>query len=399
MDEAKMFLKFKLSNFMAILEEQEVSFTTYSYSKDIKHINNVACLVGANGSGKTSLLKGFLLFLCFSIKSYLPEYRSVFRITPHFAAYDKPSTFIVEWQHNDNRYTYELSISNQTVLYERLRKLSEKNSYRTVFVRNNSKFRLYEMKVSKQDQTRISDKATLLSFLFEYGYIKNYQDGMLEPFEKILSNIMLGSGGALENSEMIFLNDIKEKLKDNELYSALKRELEVVDTGIKDIVFQKTMFQKLNNSTHEVLEEKEMDALYSIHSSKGVNYHLPIFCESDGTKNYIALFIRLYGVLRRGGLLIADELEKSLHIDLVERILNLFMNPVTNKNNAQIIFSTHNPWFLQYLAKSQIFIVEKNNDSSTEVTRLDDVEGVRNDENFFIKYVNGAYDGKPKIKD
>ena len=29
-----MFLKFKLSNFVSILEEQEVSFTTYSYSKD-----------------------------------------------------------------------------------------------------------------------------------------------------------------------------------------------------------------------------------------------------------------------------------------------------------------------------------------------------------------------------
>jgi hypothetical protein len=222
---------------------------------------------------------------------------------------------------------------------------------------------------------------------------------MLEQFENILSNIMLSNGINPENADMKALNDIKERLKDNELYMALKKELEAVDTGIKDIVFQKTMFQKLNNSTHEVLEEKEMDALYSIHNVNGVNYHLPIFCESDGTKNYMALFIRLYGVLRKGGLLIADELEKSLHVDLVERILNLFMNPVINKNNAQIIFSTHNPWFLQYLTKSQIFIVEKDNDSSTEVTRLDDIEGVRNDENFFIKYVNGAYDGKPKIKD
>lgn len=394
-----MFLKFKLSNFVSILEEQEVSFTTYSYSKDIKHINNVACLVGANGSGKTNLLRGFLLFLGFGIKSYLPEYRSLFGIVPHFSASDKPSTFFVEWKHGDNRYTYEVSVLNQMVLHERLRRLSEKNSYKTIFVRNKNNFRLYDIKISKQDQTRISDRATLLSFLYEYDYIKSYQSGMLEPFENILSNIILSSNINPENADMKALNDIKERLKDNELYMALKKELEAVDTGIKDIVFQKTMFQKLNNSTHEVLEEKEMDALYSIHNVNGVNYHLPIFCESDGTKNYMALFIRLYGVLRKGGLLIADELEKSLHVDLVERILNLFMNPVINKNNAQIIFSTHNPWFLQYLTKSQIFIVEKDNDSSTEVTRLDDIEGVRNDENFFIKYVNGAYDGKPKIKD
>ncbi|MBQ6110276.1 MAG: AAA family ATPase [Alphaproteobacteria bacterium] len=394
-----MFLKFKLSNFVSVLEEQEVSFTTYSYSKDIKHINNIACLVGANGSGKTNLLRGFLLFLVFSVKSYLPENRHLFNlIVPHFTTTNKPSTFFVEWEYEKRRYTYEVSIFKQTILYERLKGTSDKNSYKTIFVRNKNSFRSSDIKISKQDKVRLTDKATVLSFLYEYGYIKSYEPNMLQPFENILSNIVLG-GVNLENPEMLFLNDIRERLKDMDLYKALKHELEAVDTGIKDIVFQRTMFQKLNNSTHEILEEKEMDALYSVHTANGVNYRLPILCESDGTKNYVGLFIRLYGVLRKGGILIADELEKSLHIDLVERILNLFMNPVINKNNAQIIFSTHNPWFLQYLTKSQIFIVEKDNDSSTEVTRLDDIEGIRNDENFFIKYVNGAYDGKPKIKD
>ena len=383
-----MFLKFKLSNFVSVLGEQEVSFATYSYSKDVKHINHVACFVGANGSGKTNLLRGFLLFLVFSIKSYLPENRYLFNlIVPHFTTTNKPSTFFVEWEYEKRRYTYEVSVFKQTILYERLRGTSDKNSFRSS-----------DIKISKQDKVRLTDKATVLSFLFEYGYIKSYEPNMLQPFENILSNIVLG-GVNLENPEMLFLNDIRERLKDADLYNALKHELEAVDTGIKDIVFQRTMFQKLNNSTHEILEEKEMDALYSVHTANGVNYRLPILCESDGTKNYVGLFIRLYGVLRKGGILIADELEKSLHIDLVERILNLFMNPVINKNNAQIIFSTHNPWFLQYLTKSQIFIVEKDNDSSTEVTRLDDIEGIRNDENFFIKYVNGAYDGKPKIKD
>ena len=73
------------------------------------------------------------------------------------------------------------------------------------------------------------------------------------------------------------------------------------------------------------------------------------------------------------------------------------MKKETNPNNAQILFTTHNPWFLQYLTKTQIFIVEKEH-QNTEVFRLDDIKSVRNDENYFMKYITGEYDGKPKIR-
>ena len=75
------------------------------------------------------------------------------------------------------------------------------------------------------------------------------------------------------------------------------------------------------------------------------------------------------------------------------------MRKETNPNNAQILFTTHNPWCLQYLTKSQIFIAQKQDNLSTECFRLDEVNGVRNDENFFMKYISGEYDGKPRIKE
>jgi glycerol kinase len=75
------------------------------------------------------------------------------------------------------------------------------------------------------------------------------------------------------------------------------------------------------------------------------------------------------------------------------------MNKDKNPNNAQLLFTTHNPWFLQDLTKTQIFITEKNNNAETEVTRLDEIAGVRNDENYFTKYLAGEYDGRPKIKE
>jgi AAA15 family ATPase/GTPase len=106
----------------------------------------------------------------------------------------------------------------------------------------------------------------------------------------------------------------------------------------------------------------------------------------------------LHAILRNGGILIADELEHSLHPDITARILNIFLDKDKNPNNAQLLFTTHNPWFLQDLTKTQIFIIEKNDRGETEVTRLDEIKGVRNDENYFLKYINGEYDGKPRIK-
>lgn len=74
------------------------------------------------------------------------------------------------------------------------------------------------------------------------------------------------------------------------------------------------------------------------------------------------------------------------------------MNKKINKYNAQILFSTHQALLLKELTKTQIFIVEKNKeDLTTEIYRLDEVEGVRNDENYAQKYLSGTYGGVPDI--
>ncbi len=43
--------------------------------------------------------------------------------------------------------------------------------------------------------------------------------------------------------------------------------------------------------------------------------------------------------------LVVDEFDCSLHPMVVMSIIGLFHNPDINKNNAQLIFNTHNPIF------------------------------------------------------
>jgi hypothetical protein len=46
----------------------------------------------------------------------------------------------------------------------------------------------------------------------------------------------------------------------------------------------------------------------------------------------------------------------------------------------------------------QIFLTQKNDDGESLVYRLNDIEGIRTDENFLAKYMTGAYGAFPKIR-
>lgn len=78
-------------------------------------------------------------------------------------------------------------------------------------------------------------------------------------------------------------------------------------------------------------------------------------------------------------------------------ILDLFFSEKHNPKNAQLIFSTHQELVLNKLMKEQILLVEKDNTLNTNAWRLDEVEGVRSDDNFFAKYMAGAYGAVPEI--
>ncbi len=42
-------------------------------------------------------------------------------------------------------------------------------------------------------------------------------------------------------------------------------------------------------------------------------------------------------------------------------------------------------------------LVEKNENGETEAWRLDDMTGVRADDNYYTKYIAGAYGARPKV--
>ncbi|MDY0139153.1 MAG: AAA family ATPase, partial [Candidatus Izemoplasmatales bacterium] len=81
---------------------------------------------------------------------------------------------------------------------------------------------------------------------------------------------------------------------------------------------------------------------------------------SDGTKKGLIMFALTIAMLKLGGSLIIDEIENSFHKNLVENIIMIFNDKRINKNQANLIFSTHYVEILDiFRRRDNIYIMNK----------------------------------------
>ena len=130
--------------------------------------------------------------------------------------------------------------------------------------------------------------------------------------------------------------------------------------------------------------------------NNGRGFELPFFDESSGTKSLFVQLRRLLPILEVGGIAIIDELDNDLHPHMLPILIELFKFEHTNPNNAQIIFTCHTPEILNILKKHQIYLVEKENLQS-EAWRLDEMSGLRSDDNLYAKYYAGSLGATPDV--
>lgn len=153
--------------------------------------------------------------------------------------------------------------------------------------------------------------------------------------------------------------------------------------------------------------DKDEDSyrVYAIHKTKSGNTNRLSFSEeSSGTKKMFSLYQTLLDVLEQGGIFFADELDIKLHPLLMRNILLTFTDKEKNKNNAQLIFTTHNTIYMDMdlLRRDEIWFVEKKLGVSS-LYSLDDItnekgEKVRKDSNYEKHYLLGNYGAVPYLK-
>ncbi|ERT06951.1 AAA ATPase domain protein [Lyngbya aestuarii BL J] len=120
--------------------------------------------------------------------------------------------------------------------------------------------------------------------------------------------------------------------------------------------------------------------------------------ESKGTQRLFEIGGLWLTVLERGEILVIDEMESSLHPILSRFLVKMFNNPEINKNNAQLIFTTHDTTFLcdDLFRQDQVWFVEKEKMSITRLYSLLEFQP-KEDESLQTGYLLGRYGAIPFI--
>ena len=118
--------------------------------------------------------------------------------------------------------------------------------------------------------------------------------------------------------------------------------------------------------------------------------------ESEGTKKLFTILGPIFEALDKGSLLIIDEIDSKLHPAIVRLIINMFNTIHINKNNAQLISTTHDVLLLnEDIRRDQIWFAEKNMYGESELYSLMDFKGVRKDDPILKNYLLGIYGAIP----
>ncbi|MNG76314.1 hypothetical protein D3C79_348380 [compost metagenome] len=383
-------------------------------------VNLVTAIMGANASGKTTLLKPlpFLAWLFWKI----PERLSDDMFIPSNRGLNDACEIFVEFMLNDEFYKYELVACTAFILEEILYKKNDKNKYVYAFKREldigiiddfTKDWEKVKKKPSKKGleeclkkiKYNYKEKSELFSLGVAEGKRTPCNTSVVSSARRVgvkLANDITRCMASRTNVTFLGRNrhqysDIEEASEffyDNpDSLERVKSILKKWDLGLDDIRIEK------EEGTGDNGEKEEHYLLFGVHTlENGHKFELPFYFESAGTQSaYVRLF-DIITTLDTGGHCFIDELGDDLHPHMVKPILELFSDRETNPDGAQLIFACHKPELINYLGKNRVIICEKRFNTS-ECFRLDEFPAseARSDENLAAKYLSGAFGGVPDL--
>jgi len=301
---------------------------------------------------------------------------------------DEPCEFEAMATDSEGRlWRYVLRCTPQRVLHEALYQKRERFGY--VFVRDwDAQSRRYTVKqqdfgLPAAEARKVRPNVSLISWAAQFGVplATHLANQRVVSNVNVLGRVPMGDQAVLAAAEHFALHENQK--------TGMSRLLATWDLGLSGVALGQIPVNDPQQPGRKVWFP------FGQHRSRGVDFQLPFALESSGTQGAFVLLSRLLQTLEIGGLAVIDEFENDLHPHMLEPILDLFANPATNPNQAQLLFTCHAMEVLNLIHKSQVMLVQKNPGCESSASRLDAVEGIRSDDNFYAKYMAGAYGAVP----
>jgi len=351
-------------------------------------------IYGPNASGKTNILKALDLLRDMVIKPFDTKDKK-FEYEPFLFdtdTPDKPTELELEFFQQGIKYIYNIQFNKEAILNEKLYFFNPNRAliYKRVTEIDKQLSKIVfgsKIKISKTDE-KILEGNTLWNNTVLGGFQKTNLElellKIISDWFKIKLNKQIEPRFPAEILTEHFLNENKIDKKNilkilsnaNIPIEDFEIEEEQIGVGfpIKGLIdpeiFKKFKTRNISVKNGKIFKIKKL----TTHKINNKSYKLNFEEESDGSQRFFGLSGFLLNVLRNNLILSVDELESSLHPDLVKHFLLTFL---ANSEEAQLIATTHMRELLMekdILRHDIIWFTERKEDQSTDLYSLADFD-------------------------
>lgn len=405
-----MLCQFSFENFKSFKNEAFLDFCAEPISDNVESLITdkdgekflpVMSIYGPNGGGKSTVLEalGFLKEIIIKplIASKINEDISAEEMQmltkllketnkEKYHKFDKtcensPIKFQISFRTKDIEYQYEISIIKNEIVNENLYyKSLEDEDVNIVFERNRDECVIGE-DIEGVSIEKLKNSLPLLSHIGA-----SYDIEIIDKAISWFFNINFIDYDNPTNDKQIL---IPKDGKRRELFFSLLREM---DINISDL---------------RIVEDDEGDIkeIFTKHIIGGLEFELSIKEESSGTRKIFSCLTRIIDCLKDGELLIADELDAKLHPKLLRVIIELFTNPKSNRNGAQLLITSHDivNMLPEVFRRDEVWFCALNSNNASKLYSLISFKGEsgktpRKDAIYGKRYLEGEYGADPYIK-
>ena len=424
-------LRFSVGNFCSIKDIVTLDLApklgdATALTDPVKEITEpVVAIFGPNGSGKSNLLEA-LQFAHEAIVRSATSWRVLddYPTQPHFPfklskeTVSQPSFFEFDFTIDETRYLYGFTYGRDGVVEEWLSYVP-KQRWSKGFIRNRTETpeidwnNSYITKTLQKELGKVDKRELILSVALhdEHPLLQKIAYALVSslsflPLGDFAQNERIQQATSLIRKKHFDLNEISLLMKaaDTGIESvSLNEEKIPVETLERLYKFLKAITE-FDDKSNEILSNDEAEkVIYNLvftHSGE-INSILTLSEESAGTLAWLSTAPTLLQTLREGSVLIADELDSSLHQKLIEMIIKCFTDPSINQHGAQLIFTIHNTNIIEHmddlsLDTKSIWFMEKNQNGESSLYSLADFPN-HSDANYERRYLSGRYGALPYL--
>ena len=368
-----------LENFKSFKEKTIIDFRKTNYTILPQNVSENDILkglvfVGANGSGKSTVLEAIKLLLDMMFGE------NKIALLPYTSLLSKRSGFSLEYgfrfQEEEIVYNFSYSTANK-MISEKLQKngllLLERIG------KEASDYLGIEEKV--HDEKMIKPDGLFLRTLYFNGQL--IQDSVVSEWIDYLKKSIYITAAPTAY-------DLQE-LSNTHVEYYENGGIEEINQFMEDINYEQRILY--SNSAQGDYFKVESPQKMLFYERQGMHMPVQFVYESLGNRTLVKVLSSYLPVLKNGGLLLIDEFSAGFHSELECILIKYFME---KSQNSQLILVSHSTAMLSnsVLRPDQEYAVEFDGVNGSKVNRFSNMQP-RNSQNITKMYLSGVFGGKP----